>query len=56
MIIRYQVVTVASVKTTAVWDIGLCSLTEVGRRFRGVYCLHDRDDEAERTCETSVHF
>jgi hypothetical protein len=25
---------------TAVWDITLCNLVGVYRRFRGAYCLH----------------
>jgi hypothetical protein len=25
---------------TGFWDIAPCSLVEVDRRFRGVYCLH----------------
>jgi hypothetical protein len=27
------------------WDIAPCSVVEVDRRFRGVYCLHDQGDE-----------
>jgi hypothetical protein len=34
-----QVPTAASMKTTAFWDVAPCSLVEVDRRFRGVYCL-----------------
>jgi hypothetical protein len=30
-------------KMTAFWDIAPCSLVEVGRRFRGVYCLHHQE-------------
>jgi hypothetical protein len=39
-----QVLTVASMKIRAFWDVALCSLG-VDRRFRGVYCLHHQDDE-----------
>jgi len=29
---------------TVFWDVGTCSLTEVYRSFRSVYCLHRPDD------------
>jgi hypothetical protein len=31
-------------KVTAFWDMALCSLVEVDRRFRGAYCLHRQGD------------
>jgi hypothetical protein len=37
---------------TVFWDIAPFSLVEIGRRFRGVYCLHRQ----VRTSETSVYF
>jgi hypothetical protein len=40
-----RVLTAASVKMTAVWDIASCSLVEVDRRFRGTYCLHRQGDD-----------
>jgi hypothetical protein len=33
-----------NLKMMAFWDIALCSLVEVYRRFRGAYCLHRRDE------------
>jgi hypothetical protein len=30
----------SSIKTTAFWNMGLCFLVEVDRRFRSAYCLH----------------
>jgi hypothetical protein len=36
---RFQVVTAASLKMTDFWDIALCSLIGVDRRFRGAYLL-----------------
>jgi hypothetical protein len=30
-------------KIIAFWDIAPCSLVEIDRRFRGVYCLHQGD-------------
>jgi hypothetical protein len=39
-VVRSQVLTAASMKMTAFWDIALCSLVEVDRRFRGAYWLH----------------
>jgi hypothetical protein len=40
---RFQVLTVTSMKIRAFWDTGPCSIVEVDRRFRGVYCLHHSD-------------
>jgi hypothetical protein len=53
---------------TAFWDIALCSLFGVDRRFRGEYCLHHQGDyggsknefitlmmAAVRISETSVY-
>jgi hypothetical protein len=37
---RFQVLTAASMKMTALRDITPSSLIEVNRRFRGAYCLH----------------
>jgi hypothetical protein len=44
-----------SMKMTPFWDIAPCSLVEVGRRFRGAYCLQYCPD-VRRTSETSVNF
>jgi hypothetical protein len=36
------------IKTAAFWDIVTCSLAEVVRRFRDVYCLHHhRNDDVQ---------
>jgi hypothetical protein len=42
-------------KTTVFWDRAPCSLVEIDRRFRGVYCLHHQAliIEACRISETS---
>jgi hypothetical protein len=32
-------------KSSALWVIAPCSLVEVERRFKGVYCLHCQDDD-----------
>jgi hypothetical protein len=43
---RFQVLTAASMNMpTALWDIVLCSLIEVCRRFRGACCLHYQGEE-----------
>jgi len=34
--VGFQVITAASMKMTTFWDIAPYSLTEIGRRFRGV--------------------
>jgi hypothetical protein len=40
----FQVLTVASVKMTAYWDITMRNLKEVDWCFRGAYCLHHQGD------------
>jgi hypothetical protein len=40
------------------WHVTPCSLIDIGRRFRGAYCLHHQDDEMMETVsssETSVN-
>jgi hypothetical protein len=46
--VGYKVLTAASMKMTAFWDIEPCSLVGVDRRYRCVYCLHQSE-------ETSVY-
>jgi hypothetical protein len=48
---RFQVLTAASMKTTAFWDIAPLSLG-VGRRFRAIALMM----KAVSTSETSVYF
>jgi hypothetical protein len=43
----------------AFWDVPLCGVIEVNRRFRGAYCLRRQGAEmmeAVNTSETSVNF
>jgi hypothetical protein len=40
-----QVLTAASMKITALWDIAPSSFVEVHRRFRGAYYLENEGDE-----------
>jgi hypothetical protein len=47
--VRYQVLTSASMKFTVFWDMPPCSHVEVGRRFRGEYCLHHSPDDGGST-------
>jgi hypothetical protein len=56
--VRVQVLTAVSMKMTALWDKSPCSLVEVNRRFRGVFCLNRQAQvmETVRTSETSVYF
>jgi hypothetical protein len=42
---RFQVLTVASMKMTAFWDIVPCSLIEVYRSFGREYCFHHQGDD-----------
>jgi hypothetical protein len=39
-LVRYQILTAASVKISVFWDVAPCSLAEVYRCFRGACCLH----------------
>lgn len=39
VIVRFQVFTAVSIKTTVFYDVELCSLAESGQHFRGGYCL-----------------
>jgi hypothetical protein len=32
------------VKAAVFWDIAVCSLVEINRRFRGTYCFHHQSD------------
>jgi hypothetical protein len=47
--VRFQVLTAATVKIRAIWDVASCILVGVDRCFRGAYCLHhqgcDRPDD-----------
>jgi hypothetical protein len=52
---RFQVLTAASIKMTALWNVAPCSLVEVDWCFRGAYCLIALM-EVVRTSETSVYF
>jgi hypothetical protein len=46
-------------KMTAFWDVTPCSLVEVDRRFRGVYCFYHCPDGGGRkllsSCATSMY-
>jgi hypothetical protein len=42
---RFLVLTAASMKMIAFWDVWPSSLVEVDRRFRVSYCLHHHHDE-----------
>jgi hypothetical protein len=55
--VRFHVLTAASMKMAAFWDIVSCSLVEVDRHFWGADCLHHLAlmMETVRTYETSVY-
>jgi hypothetical protein len=61
--VRFQVLTAASMKIRAFWDVAPCSLVGVDRRFRGAYCLHHQGEIDEcsthlwnvRSTPTSLH-
>jgi hypothetical protein len=48
MIVRFQVLTAASMKMAVFWVVAPCSLVEVYRRFRGACCLHHQGDRNNR--------
>jgi hypothetical protein len=43
-LVRIQVLTVANMKMTLVWDVAPCSLVEIYWRFRGDYIRPDDGD------------
>jgi hypothetical protein len=43
--VRFQVLTAASMKIDVFWDVEPCSLVEVYRRFRAACCLHHQGDD-----------
>jgi hypothetical protein len=47
--VRFQVLTVASMKIRAFWDIAPCGLLGVDLRFRDAYCLHHQGDDGGNT-------
>jgi hypothetical protein len=44
LLVRFQVLTAASMKITVLWDVASWSLVEVYQRFRGACCFHHQDD------------
>jgi hypothetical protein len=53
LLCEIQVLTASCMKMTAYWVIAPCSLVEVDRRFRSVYCLSHGDD---RSVSTRLHY
>jgi hypothetical protein len=50
--VRFQVLTAASVRMTAFWDIAPCSITEADC-FRSMYCLHHQGKTLVNFYETT---
>jgi hypothetical protein len=42
--VRFQVLTATNLQMTVFWDVALCCVVEIDRRFEGVYCLHHQGD------------
>jgi hypothetical protein len=38
--VRFQVLTAASMKMTVFWDVAPCSMVDTDRRFRVAYCVN----------------
>jgi hypothetical protein len=55
-IVRFQVLTAASMKMAVFWVVVPCNLVEVYRRFGNAYCLIALMMEAASNCEKSVNF
>jgi hypothetical protein len=53
-VLRFQVLTAASMKMTAFWDIAPCSLVKVDQCFRGSYCLHHQGDKCSLSQKSVV--
>jgi hypothetical protein len=54
---RFQVLTLASMKMAVFWDVATCNLVEIDRRFRDAYCLHYQGAGiAVSTSETCMYF
>jgi hypothetical protein len=51
--VRFQVLTAASMKIRVFWDIPPCSLVGLDRRFRGAYFPHPQGRHPED--EESMH-
>jgi hypothetical protein len=45
----FQVITVESMKLSAIWDIQPCSFAEADRHYRCAYCFHHQGDRPETT-------
>jgi hypothetical protein len=44
-LVRFEVITAASMKIAVFWVVAPCKLVDVYQRFRGTCCLHHQDDE-----------
>jgi hypothetical protein len=53
-LVRFQVLTTASMKMTLFWDVAPCSHVEASRRLRDAYCLHYLDDDGGSTHLSNV--
>jgi hypothetical protein len=53
--VRSRDFTVAGLKTAVFWDVASCSLVDVYRRFRGVWCLHHEDDGGRELISVRQH-
>jgi hypothetical protein len=40
--VRFRILTAASMKMAVLWDAAPCSLVEAYRRYRSAYCLHNQ--------------
>jgi hypothetical protein len=44
-----------NLKMIAFWDIPLCTVIEVNRRFRGAYCVHQQGETTRRYIAEGYH-
>jgi hypothetical protein len=54
LVVRFQVLTAASMKFRVFWDVASCSHVDFDGRFRGTYCLHHEADDGGSTHLSNV--
>jgi hypothetical protein len=48
LVVRFQILTAASMKVRVFWDVARYCIVGVGRRFTGAYCLRHQGDDSSR--------
>jgi hypothetical protein len=53
-VVRFQILKATCMKMAAFWDMALCSLVEVNRRFRDECYVHHHSDRPDDTGSTHL--